>query len=130
MATVVDILPLIKGLPSFRAHQTHYEQMGRIEGTVVVDGHAYILRLDSMRDHSYGKSRAHFLHACENLASCPGRSLAFLPRADARGPGPRGKGQGRALRGTSLLGGKRLFQRGNAHFPLNFDVNINYVTRI
>ncbi|XP_037778459.1 uncharacterized protein LOC119575111 [Penaeus monodon] len=39
------------------AHQTHYEQMGRIEGTVVVDGHAYILRLDSMRDHSYGHKR-------------------------------------------------------------------------
>ncbi|XP_045128767.1 uncharacterized protein LOC123514740 [Portunus trituberculatus] len=39
------------------AHQSHYEQMGRMEGTVVVDGHPYILRLDSMRDHSYGHKR-------------------------------------------------------------------------
>lgn len=39
------------------AHQSHYEQMGRIEGTVVVDGHPYVLRLDSMRDHSYGHKR-------------------------------------------------------------------------
>lgn len=38
-------------------HQTHYEQMGRLEGTVVVDGHPYVLRLDSMRDHSYGHKR-------------------------------------------------------------------------
>ncbi|KAK8406860.1 hypothetical protein O3P69_007428 [Scylla paramamosain] len=39
------------------AHQSHYEQMGRMEGTVVVEGHPYILRLDSMRDHSYGHKR-------------------------------------------------------------------------
>ncbi|KAK7073873.1 hypothetical protein SK128_024757 [Halocaridina rubra] len=40
------------------AHQTHYEQMGRIEGTVIVDGHPHVLRLDhGMRDHSYGHKR-------------------------------------------------------------------------
>ncbi|KAG0722609.1 hypothetical protein GWK47_044177 [Chionoecetes opilio] len=39
------------------AHQSHYEQMGRMEGAVVVEGHPYILRLDSMRDHSYGYKR-------------------------------------------------------------------------
>ncbi|KAK3863648.1 hypothetical protein Pcinc_030611 [Petrolisthes cinctipes] len=39
------------------AHQTHYEQMGRLEGTVVVDGRPHVLRLDSMRDHSYGHKR-------------------------------------------------------------------------
>lgn len=40
----------------YRAHQTHYEQMGRLDGTVVIDGHAHVLRLDSMRDHSYGNT--------------------------------------------------------------------------
>lgn len=41
-----------------RAHQTHYEQMGKLEGTVVVDGRAYVLRMDHcMRDHSYGHRR-------------------------------------------------------------------------
>ena len=42
--------------PNFtnRAHQTHYEQIGRIEGTVLVNGKEYKLHLDSMRDHSYG----------------------------------------------------------------------------
>lgn len=40
------------------SHQTHYEQMGRLEGTVVVDGHPHILRMDHcMRDHSYGHKR-------------------------------------------------------------------------
>ncbi|XP_068238001.1 uncharacterized protein [Palaemon carinicauda] len=40
------------------AHQTHYEQMGKLEGTVVVDGHAHVLRMDHcMRDHSYGHRR-------------------------------------------------------------------------
>lgn len=40
---------------TFRAHQTHYEQHGDIEGTVTVDGVNYPLSLNSMRDHSYGE---------------------------------------------------------------------------
>ncbi len=59
----------------FRAHQTHYEQMGRLEGTIIIkdvkddgknDGkndfvndtikdETRKLVMDSFRDHSYGK---------------------------------------------------------------------------
>lgn len=39
------------------AHQTHYEQMGRLHGQAVVDGEQYTIDLLSMRDHSYGMRR-------------------------------------------------------------------------
>ncbi|XP_060535138.1 uncharacterized protein LOC132707342 [Cylas formicarius] len=39
------------------AHQTHYEQMGYLEGTLKVDGKETRLSLDSFRDHSYGFKR-------------------------------------------------------------------------
>ncbi|KAL7641049.1 UNVERIFIED_CONTAM: hypothetical protein RMT77_008186 [Armadillidium vulgare] len=39
------------------AHQTHYEQMGMIRGTVTIDGKMVDLRMNSMRDHSYGHKR-------------------------------------------------------------------------
>ncbi|KAK4021997.1 uncharacterized protein LOC116919103 [Daphnia magna] len=39
------------------AHQTHYEQMGRTNGTVKIDGKSYPFNIDSMRDHSYGHKR-------------------------------------------------------------------------
>jgi len=40
---------------TFRAHQTHYEQMGQVVGTVTIAGKEYPFNIDSMRDHSYGK---------------------------------------------------------------------------
>ncbi|XP_045615430.1 uncharacterized protein [Procambarus clarkii] len=38
-------------------HQTHYEQMGQLEGSVSIDGASSSLLLPSFRDHSYGKMR-------------------------------------------------------------------------
>ena len=40
---------------TFRAHQTHYEQMGQVVGSVTIAGKEYPFNIDSMRDHSYGK---------------------------------------------------------------------------
>lgn len=40
------------------AHQTHYEQMGEAKGTVTINGKLYPFNIDSMRDHSYGKTIA------------------------------------------------------------------------
>ena len=37
------------------AHQTHYEQMGKMRGFADVDGKRFELDLYSMRDHSYGE---------------------------------------------------------------------------
>lgn len=39
----------------FRVHQTHYEQMGHIKGTVTVDGKAQEVNMPCVRDHSFGK---------------------------------------------------------------------------
>lgn len=39
------------------AHQSHYEQMGHINGTVQVDDNTYSLNLMSIRDHSTGPVR-------------------------------------------------------------------------
>lgn len=38
-------------------HQTHYEQMGRLNGTATLNGATHDLSLPSFRDHSYGKLR-------------------------------------------------------------------------
>lgn len=43
-------------LISFSAHQTHYEQFGKIEGTFDIEGIGEkTLSLSGVRDHSYGK---------------------------------------------------------------------------
>lgn len=39
----------------FRAHQSHYEQMGSLKGTVTVDGKEHYLKIPCVRDHSFGK---------------------------------------------------------------------------
>lgn len=40
-----------------RAHQTHYEQMGTLKGTVEVEGYSpYHVQMNGYRDHSYGKN--------------------------------------------------------------------------
>lgn len=39
------------------AHQTHYEQMGDINGSVTVAGKTYPFNVNSMRDHSYAQRR-------------------------------------------------------------------------
>ncbi|KAK3866638.1 hypothetical protein Pcinc_027840 [Petrolisthes cinctipes] len=38
-------------------HQTHYEQMGVLQGTVTLDGITHSLYLPAFRDHSYGRER-------------------------------------------------------------------------
>ncbi|CAG0913306.1 unnamed protein product [Notodromas monacha] len=43
--------------PRYRSHQSHIEQMGRIRGTIVVDGVTHTLDLDAFRDRSHGKFR-------------------------------------------------------------------------
>ena len=45
----------------FRAHQTHYEQMGVARGTVTINGKLYPFNIDSMRDHSYGRTAKRLL---------------------------------------------------------------------
>ncbi|XP_066250649.1 uncharacterized protein [Euwallacea similis] len=40
-----------------RAHQSHYEQHGFLEGTLKVDSKEVPLKLDAFRDHSFGKKR-------------------------------------------------------------------------
>nr|CAD7403027.1 unnamed protein product [Timema cristinae] len=39
------------------AHQTHYEQMGNMHGSVEIDGTVHQLELQAFRDHSYGHKR-------------------------------------------------------------------------
>ena len=39
------------------AHQNHYEQFGDLRGTVSVDGTAFKLDLNVMRDHTLGSVR-------------------------------------------------------------------------
>ncbi|XP_063239939.1 uncharacterized protein LOC134540860 isoform X1 [Bacillus rossius redtenbacheri] len=39
------------------AHQTHYEQMGFIDGTADIDGRVVQLQMQGFRDHSYGDKR-------------------------------------------------------------------------
>ncbi|XP_050301318.1 uncharacterized protein LOC126739604 [Anthonomus grandis grandis] len=39
------------------AHQTHYEQMGFLEGILKVNGEEVPLKLDAFRDHSFGLKR-------------------------------------------------------------------------
>ncbi|KAK8403951.1 hypothetical protein O3P69_000185 [Scylla paramamosain] len=38
-------------------HQTHYEQMGHLQGYVTLDGESHNIYLPAFRDHSYGKLR-------------------------------------------------------------------------
>jgi len=39
----------------FRAHQTHYEQFGKLTGTVNIAEYGQVeLNVTGMRDHSYG----------------------------------------------------------------------------
>jgi len=39
------------------AHQTHYEQFGKLTGTVNIEGHGQVeLNVIGVRDHSYGYS--------------------------------------------------------------------------
>ncbi|CAB3224093.1 unnamed protein product [Arctia plantaginis] len=40
-----------------KAHQTHYEQMGYIKGTVTIDGKDTTVNMPCVRDHSFGKFR-------------------------------------------------------------------------
>lgn len=39
------------------AHQTHYEQMGIIRGTLKIDGESRMIEMRGFRDHSYGFKR-------------------------------------------------------------------------
>lgn len=41
----------------YRFHQTHYEQMGHLTGSVFVDGEEHKVNIPCVRDHSFGKSR-------------------------------------------------------------------------
>lgn len=43
------------GILYFRYHQTHYEQMGYLKGTVLIDGKEHNLNMPCIRDHSFGK---------------------------------------------------------------------------
>lgn len=36
-------------------HQVHYEQQGKIEGTLILNGRSFKISCSAMRDHSYGK---------------------------------------------------------------------------
>ncbi|XP_023952964.2 uncharacterized protein LOC112056717 [Bicyclus anynana] len=47
-----DYFKLVKKL-----HQTHYEQMGSIAGTVAIDGKSYELNMPCVRDRSFGPLR-------------------------------------------------------------------------
>ncbi|KAG0715011.1 hypothetical protein GWK47_012905 [Chionoecetes opilio] len=38
-------------------HQTHYEQMGHLQGSVTLNGNTQDIHLPAFRDHSYGKLR-------------------------------------------------------------------------
>ncbi|KAL0841174.1 hypothetical protein ABMA28_014917 [Loxostege sticticalis] len=40
-----------------KLHQTHYEQMGFLKGTVTIDGKQHILNVPCVRDHSFGPFR-------------------------------------------------------------------------
>ncbi|XP_049783379.1 uncharacterized protein LOC126184833 [Schistocerca cancellata] len=39
------------------SHQTHYEQFGKLHGKVTVNGKQYTIKMDGVRDHSYGEKR-------------------------------------------------------------------------
>lgn len=41
----------------YRFHQTHYEQMGNITGSVFVDEKEHKVNIQCVRDHSFGKYR-------------------------------------------------------------------------
>lgn len=47
-----EYFDLVKSL-----HQTHYEQYGEVEGTVVIDDQEYLISVPSVRDHSFGVQR-------------------------------------------------------------------------
>ena len=43
---------------NYRAHQTHYEQMGNLFGKVKLEDSAWnVQKMPSFRDHSFGNSR-------------------------------------------------------------------------
>ena len=43
---------------NYRAHQTHYEQMGNLFGKVKLEDTAWnVQKMPSFRDHSFGNSR-------------------------------------------------------------------------
>jgi len=56
----------------FRAHQTHYEQFGRLSGAVNIDGYSPVeLSVIGVRDHSYGRyTYASMLHCFLMLLLC------------------------------------------------------------
>ena len=39
----------------YRAHQTHFEQMGHLNATIDINGEKHSVKMPSFRDHSYGK---------------------------------------------------------------------------
>jgi len=39
----------------YRAHQTHFEQMGHLNATIDINGERHSVKMPSFRDHSYGK---------------------------------------------------------------------------
>jgi hypothetical protein len=45
----------------YRAHQTHFEQMGYLNATIEIDGENHTVKMPSFRDHSYGKRIVNFL---------------------------------------------------------------------
>ncbi|KAJ2945929.1 hypothetical protein O0L34_g4846 [Tuta absoluta] len=47
-----DFFKLLK-----KFHQTHYEQMGFLSGSIFVDGKAHVVNMPCVRDHSFGKRR-------------------------------------------------------------------------
>ncbi|XP_046986589.1 uncharacterized protein LOC124556662 isoform X2 [Schistocerca americana] len=44
------------------SHQTHYEQFGKLHGKVTVNGKQYTVKMDGVRDHSYGEKRGMWYH--------------------------------------------------------------------
>lgn len=46
----------------FRAHQTHYEQMGRLNGSLVINGDKREISMEGFRDHSFGNDVINIRH--------------------------------------------------------------------
>lgn len=45
---------VLKVIAFYRSHQSHYEQFGKLTGTIIVDGVQHPIDLDVMRDHTHG----------------------------------------------------------------------------
>ncbi|CAG0902649.1 unnamed protein product [Darwinula stevensoni] len=63
-------------------HQNHYEQMGRIEGSVRIHDTEYSLRLDSMRDHTHGMSSCHVVDLGRVVGNSRARRSAAAEKRD------------------------------------------------